>query len=68
VSVLEAALPKKEEEQIACEECRTVFAPKWKERETITGSVIQYAKCPQCGFENEFEIDSDEDDETEEDD
>ena len=67
VSVLEAALPQKEQNQIACEDCQAVFTPKWKEKETITGDVIQYAKCPQCGFENEFEVDWDEEEDSAED-
>jgi len=66
VTVDDAPKPKKiakPKEQIACDECQTVFAPKWKERETSTGKIIEYAVCPRCGFENEFEIDDDEDDE-----
>jgi RNase P subunit RPR2 len=63
--VIEIPKPKKPatpKEQIACDECQTVFVPKWKERETYSGVTIEYAVCPQCGFENEFEVEEDDDD------
>lgn len=52
-----------EQDKIACSECQTIFKPRWKERETYSGEIIEYAVCPQCGTENEFEVVEDEDDE-----
>lgn len=56
-------LRKKKERQIACDNCQTVFTPKWKERETFWGGVVQYAVCPECEEENEFELEEDEEEE-----
>lgn len=46
-----------DEPQIACDNCHTVFRPKWKHR-----GDYDIAKCPHCGKENEFEVNEDDDD------
>lgn len=47
------------EEKIACEDCQTVFTPKWVNDED--DDTIESATCPQCSHENVFEVDEDDD-------
>ncbi|MGA2874371.1 MAG: hypothetical protein ABSE82_02420 [Nitrososphaerales archaeon] len=49
----------KEGEKIACEFCGSVFLPKFEIGKKRRKGHLEYAICPQCDEENEFEVNDD---------